>query len=397
MTANRSVVAVAVLLAACGHRAATNEVRPADDAPVRVHTAAAVSQPTPATLDVNGTLAADEQSDLTSIVAGRVMQVFVERGAVVSEGDPIAQIRDADFRLQAAAANASVEQARARLGITDGASEAAFDPQQTAEVQTAAANRDLAVDTLTRTEQLAQHGAVSQAELDRARAQAQAARQQYESAVNGARGAVVALHAARVQLAQAGSNMRESTLRAPFSGEIADRYIDVGEYVMPTTRIVSLVKTDVLRLEVQVPQADIGQIHVGQPVAVHVDAFPSETFTATIRYISAAVRADTRGLAVEATVPNPDGRLRPGLFASGRVDLGTQRETVDVPAAAVLDQAGTHRAFVVVSGRISERVLTVVSRDDQHVLVSDGVHAGETLATSDLEALADGQSVQPVQ
>src|SRR6185295_3116966 len=121
-----------------------------------------------------------------------------------------------------------------------------------------------------------------------------AARQQYESAVNGARGAVVALHAARVQLAQAGTNMRESTLRAPFSGEIADRFVDVGEYVMPTTRIVSLVKTDVLRLEVQVPQTDIGQIHVGQPVAVHVDAFPTETFTATIRYISAAVRADTR-------------------------------------------------------------------------------------------------------
>jgi membrane fusion protein (multidrug efflux system) len=170
--------------------------------------------------------------------------------------------------------------------------------------------------------------------------------------------------------------------------------VDVGEYVSPASRIVSLVKTDPLRLEVQVPQQNIGAIREGQTVQLHIDAFPNETFTGTVRYISAAVRADTRGLSVEATVSNTDGRLRPGLFASARIDLGRMRETVELPSTAVLDEAGTHRAFVVVNGHISERVLTIVDRDEQHVLISEGVRAGEQVVVEGIERLADGQAVR---
>lgn len=394
MNAFRASLLVGVCLAGCGPKAAQDGATTARDAPAHVQTAVAVARPTPDTLDVNGTLAADQQSDLTSVVAGRVTQVFVERGAKVNEGDPIVRLRDVDYRLQAAAANAAVDQARARLGLAPGQNEAGFDPSRTAEAQAAAANRDLAVDTLARTEQLARQGAVSQAELDRARATAQGAREQYDSVVNGVRGALVALRAARVQLAQAGQNVRESTLRAPFSGEIAERYIDVGEFVSPASRIVSLVKTDPLRLEVQVPQQNIGAIRVGQPVTIHVDAFPDETFTGTVRYISAAVRTDTRGLGVDATVPNADGRLRPGLFASARIDLGRQRDVVELPAAAVLDEAGAHRAFVIANGRVSERVLTIADRDERHVRVSAGVRAGESVAIDGLDRLVDGQTVR---
>jgi len=394
MNAFRVSLFVGVCLAGCGPKAAQDGVRQESDAPAHVTTAAAVARPTPDTLDVNGTLAADQQSDLTSIVPGRVTQVYVERGAKVNEGDPIVRLRDVDFRLQAAAANAAVEQARARLGLAPGQNESGFDPGHTSEAQAAAVNRDLAADTLTRTERLAQQGAVSQAELDRARAGAQGAQQQYDSVVNGARGALVALRAARVQLAQAGQNVRESTLRAPFAGEIAERYVDVGEFVSPASRIVSLVKTDPLRLEVQVPQRNIGSIRVGQTVAIRVDAFPEETFAGTVRYISAAVRTDTRGLGVDALVPNADGRLRPGLFASARIDLGRQRNVVELPAAAVLDEAGAHRAFVIVGHRVSERVLTIVDRDERHVLVSDGVRAGENVATEGIERLVDDQTVR---
>lgn len=394
MNAFRASLLVGMCLAGCSSSAPQDGVASASDAPAHYATAAAVARPTPDTLQVNGTLAADQQSDLTSIVPGRVTQVFVERGAKVDEGDPIVRLRDVDYRLQAAAANAAVDQARARLGLQPGQNETSFDPARTSEAQAAAANRDLAVDTLARTEQLAQHGAVSQAELDRARAGAQGAREQFDSVINGVRGALVALRAARVQLAQAGQNVRESTLRAPFAGEIAERYVDVGEYVSPASRIVSLVKTDPLRLEVQVPQQNIGAIRVGQSVAIRVDAFPDETFTGTVRYISAAVRTDTRGLGVDATVPNSEGRLRPGLFASARIDLGRQREVVELPVAGVLDEAGAHRAFVIANGRVSERVLTIVDRDERHVRVSSGVRAGENVAIEHLEQLVDGQVVR---
>src|SRR5262249_2112160 len=100
--ARTALLPVVLLVAAgCGHKAETNDVQQANDAPIAVRTAAATSHPTPDTLDVNGTLAADQQSDLTSIVPGRVTEVFVERGAKVNEGDPIVKLRDVDFRLQA--------------------------------------------------------------------------------------------------------------------------------------------------------------------------------------------------------------------------------------------------------------------------------------------------------
>jgi RND family efflux transporter MFP subunit len=386
---------VALALAGCGQKATSpGEVRPTNETvvvPVRV--AAAAPRPLPSTLRVNGPLVADQQSDVTGVVPGRVVEVLVERGSVVAAGDPLVRLRDVDYRLQAASASAAVAAAQARLGITD--TRAPVRPEDTAEVRAAAANRDLADESLRRAEQLSQTGAMSQAELDRARAGATAAREQYNSALNGMRGAAVSLTLARVSLQQAGTAVRESIVRAPFAGEIADRFVDVGEFVAPQMRVVSLVKTDPLRMEMPVPQENVAAIIRGQTVAIHVDAYPLREFTGTIRYISASVRADTRSLTVEATVPNADGVLRPGMFATASIDLGGTREGVAVPVAAVLREAGVNRVFVVgAGGLIEERVVSVASADAESVVIAEGVRAGERLAVEALDRLADGVRVQ---
>jgi RND family efflux transporter MFP subunit len=338
---------------------------------------------------------AEQQSDVTGVVPGRVVEVLVRRGDVVAEGAPLVRLRDVDYRLQAAAARAALEQAQARLGM-DGTGRVPR-PEDTAEVRAAAASRDLAEDGLRRAERLAESGALAQAELDRARAQAAAARAQYDQALNGMRSASAALAQARVAIGQASTAVRESIVRAPFAGEIAEVFVDPGEYVAPQMRVVSLVSTHPLRLEMPVPQEQLAAVARGQAVQVRVPAFPERVFAGVVRRISAAVRADTRALTVEAEVPNEDGALRPGMFARARVELGTTTEGARVPANALLSEAGSHRVFVIGEGSvIEERVVTLAERDGETAVLSGGLRAGERVATSRLDRLTDGVRVAVV-
>ena len=216
-----AVLFLALGLAACGPKTPTpGEVRPTNESvPIPVRVAAAAPRALPRMLRVNGPLVADQQSDVTGVVPGRVTAVLVERGDVVAEGAPLVRLRDVDYRLQAAGANAALQQAQARLGITG--ARASVRPEDTAEVRSAIANRELADESLRRAEQLSQTGAMSQAELDRARATATAAREQYNSALNGMRGAAVALgvevHAPAVRgdhaVARRGRRMRDGASR----------------------------------------------------------------------------------------------------------------------------------------------------------------------------------------
>jgi RND family efflux transporter MFP subunit len=389
----RRALPLVLLLAACGQGGgATNGNGSAEhDEPFSVEVAVAAAREIPVTLTLDGTLLADEDSNITSVVPGRVLEVLVERGSRVEAGAPLLRLRDVDYRLQARAANAQLDQARARLGIEEGQAPPA--PADTPEVRAARATADLARTTLERSEELMRRGALSQQELDEVRNRAATADSQYQSALNNARAAVASLASAQVALNQASTSVNEAVVRAPFAGEIADRMVSVGEFVAPQTPLVTLVRTDPLRIEVQVPQQSLRAVRVGQRVEVRVDALPDETFQATIRYVSAAVRRDTRGLMVEAVIENDDGLLRPGMFARARIDTGETKQTAVVPARAVLSLAGVERVFVVRDGSIEERVVTIADRTSEEVVIDTGVEAGEQVATDHVGELADGMHV----
>jgi membrane fusion protein (multidrug efflux system) len=360
-------------------------------APVRVTLATAQARQVPDVLSATGTLVPDQQSQVTALVPGRVTAVLVERGAQVREGDAMLRLRDTDYRANAATATAAVGQARARLGL-DGTS-GRFDPEAAAEVRAAAAQRDIADDGLRRAEQLHTSGSMSDAEYQRVLLQATAAREQHRSAVNGTRASYFAYQQAREVLATAQRSVADSVVRAPFSGEVAERTANVGEYVTAQRAVVTLVKIDPLRMEIQIPQERFAQVRPDQAVEVRVDAWPDRVFRGTLRYISAAVRTDTRALVAEAVIPNAERVLRPGLFATARIALGTQRAAVAIPARAVLSEAGTSRVFVVVNGRAQARVVSVLERQGDDVLIERGIAPGERLATDNLPRLGDGVAV----
>jgi len=355
-------------------------------------TATAQAREVPATLDVSGTLLADEESHVSPIVPGRVVEVLVERGSVVAEGDPLVRLRDTDYRLQLSAAHAQLDQARARLGITEGGSIPA--PDTTAEVRSAQAQMELNDTALTRAEGLAQRGVFTQSQLDQARAQATSSREAYASALQNARASIASLASAQTSLRQASTSVGESIVRAPFAGEIATRDVSPGEWVTSASRLVTLVRTNPVRIEVQIPQEQIFEVHENQEVEVRVDA-TEHVFTGTVRYISASVDATSRGLIVEAVVPNGDEqyRLRPGMFAHARISLGRSTTMASVPASAVLTQAGVSRVFIVRDGHIVESVVSIDSRDTESVTVSRGISAGDVVAVARLEELADGMRI----
>lgn len=383
------------LLAGCDRGKA--EPAPADPGPaakerIAVKTVAAERREQPDVLELTASLLPDEESRVTPLVGGRVSRVFVERGAKVKEGAPLVQLRNADYRTAADAARAALQQARARLGIGAGEEER-FEPAQSADVLAADANRRLAEDAAARAEKLSEGGAVSAAELEASRQRAAAAREQYAATLNGVRGSLVALKNAKLSLEQAERNLSDSTVRAPFAGEVAMRSVSVGEYVAPQQPVVTLVRTDPLRLELEIPQAEIARVREGQRVELRVDAYPDRTFMGTLRYVGVAIAKQSRALTVEAVVPNADGALRPGLFVKARVLIGGQRELVAVPRSAVFELGGTRRAFVVIDHRVQERVLAVVGNEGDAVLVNEGLQPLERVADGQLDRLSDGQVV----
>ncbi len=358
---------------------------------VRVRLVVAAPREVADVLQATGTLMPDQQSALTPLVAGRVVAVLVERGQRVNEGDPILRLRDVDYRSQAASAQAAVNQARARLGITDGAG--AFDPERASEVRAAAAQRDMAEDSLRRAEGLHTSGAMSDADYNRVSSQASAAREQYRSALNMTRAGWFAYQQSREVVSAAQRAVADSVVRAPFAGEIAERTIAAGEYVTPQRAVVTLVRTDPLRMELQIPQERIARVRRGQTVDIRVDAYPERVFRATVQYISAAVRAETRSLVAEAVLPNADHLLRPGLFATARVDLGTRRAVLAIPSRALVNEAGVQRVYVVANGRATERVVTVAERDGDTALIERGLNPNERVVVEGVADVRDGSAV----
>jgi membrane fusion protein (multidrug efflux system) len=143
-----------------------------------------------------------------------------------------------------------------------------------------------------------------------------------------------------------------------------------------------------------VPEQHVSLIKVGQQVRLAVDAYSGEEFAATIRFISPALRTDQRALTVEAVASNPDGRLKPGLFATALVQQPDAAPALLVPDAAVETVAGTSRVYVVKVNRVEERIVTLGEKVDAKVEIRTGISKGETVASEPKGRLADGQQVK---
>lgn len=379
------------LLPGCRRTEAKPEAK-SEEAPkaISVTLARAEERRLPATLDVTGTLMPDAQTEIPAEPEQRIVEISVERGQMVSAGQVIARLDAEDAKNILREAEAIETQIRERLGLVNGQS---FDPVKTPEVQQARATLDRAEADFRRFAQLLDEGAISRAEHDLRRADYLAAKAQYETTINQMRQLYQSLLAQRVRVAMGKKAVEDTVVRAPFAGLIAERHVNIGRFMKKGDRIATLVRIDPLRIELTVPEGAVAAIRKGQKVSFAVQSYPDRRFQGIIAYVGPALKAESRALVAEAIVPNPQGQLLPGLFATASIELPATHASIVIPAAAVRNEGGVFQAFVARNDRAELRIVQLGREAGGQVEIVRGIQAGESVVARATPALADGAPI----
>ncbi|MDT7807279.1 MAG: hypothetical protein QOJ70_1092 [Acidobacteriota bacterium] len=390
-------------------------------APILVTTATAAAREVPSYVEATGSLVAEETSDVATQASGQVISTPVGVGAFVHQGDVIARLNDRDARLRllqmqagVQQAVAGVRQAEARLGLRPGGS---FEASSIPEVRGAGSNLEQAQAQLRLAEanekryrELVETGDVAMSVYDQyrtardtARAQVNVARQQLEAAVNTARqsnqavqSAEAGVESARSQVAIAQKAVADTIIRAPYAGYVSNRPVAVGEYVTPASVVATVLRTNPIKLQLLVPEADAPHVTPGMGVSLEVDAFRDRKFAGQVSAVNPAIDPASRSATVEALVPNPDNALRSGMFATARIARQGGSHAVYVPRAAVFSDQNTqsYRVFVIQNETAKLRVVQIGTEEGDTIQILSGVEADETVATSNLQQLFEGARVR---
>ncbi len=296
-----------------------------------------------------GTLVAVRAVTLSAELTGKVQQIQFESGTSVRKGDLLVRLDTSAEQAQLASARADAALARANLE---------------------------------RAKSLRAGEANSVADLDAARARAE----QAEAAV------------ANLQ-----ATIAKKMIRAPFDGRIAIRQVELGQVLAPGTPIASLQSVTPIHAEFSLPQQALAQLKEGQRVHVQTDAFPGATWDGEITTINPEVDVATRNVRVRGTFPNPDGRLRPGMFAKVDIVSSDQRQVLVIPATAALYAPYGDSVYVLEEKRgesgqppttvAHQKFVRLGERRGDFVEVQSGLSAGETVVSAGAFKLRNGVAV----
>lgn len=298
------------------------------------------------TTESPGTLSAVNGAELSTELGGIVHEIHFDSGQRVVEGDRLISL---DTRADRA------------------------------DLESLVAARNLAEQELQRQRRLVEQQSGSRADLDRRQSEFDQAR------------ARVAAQQARID---------QKTLRAPFDGIAGIRRVNPGQYVAPGTPLVALQSVDPIYADFELPERELARLREGIDVSVRVDAWPGEDFAGTLTAIEPAVQASTRTVAVQATLDNPDEKLRPGMFARVELNLDEAVEQVVIPQTAIRYSPYGNSVFIVEGSgddaRVRQHFVTTGATRGDLVAVSEGLDAGQTVASSGLLKLQNDTPVNIV-
>lgn len=303
----------------------------------------------PATLGVIGTMEAVHGVVVSADLPGTVDRINFDSGKAVRQGDVLVEL--------------DTKQERAQLASLE-------------------AQRDLAKINFGRMQQLVNEGVISRAEYDQAVAQQRAT---------------------EANVAEVRATIARKTIRAPFSGILGIRKVNLGQYLAGGNPIVPLQSLNPIYVNFGVPQQAVGQIKVGRTLRITSDEFPGKVFTGRVTALDSVVDSATRNIQVQATLSNPDGKLRPGSFVQVEVAVGAPQDVVALPASAINYAPYGDSVFVITDmkdqkgesyrGVRQQFVKLGGSRGDQ-IAVTSGVNPGDEVVTSGVFKLRNGAHVQ---
>ncbi len=287
-----------------------------------------------------GQIEAMQSIELRPDVEGRLVQILVREGSPVAQGTALFKIDDAELKAQVA----QIE-----------------------------AERDLARQSLTRTRDLLQQKASSQAELERAEA---------------------TMRSNEAQLDRLKTRLARTLVRAPFAGVMGQRFVSLGDYVTSDTRLAALQTVSPQRASFQVPERYAEQLRPGQSVTFRVAALPGREFTGKVDFVDPIVQLPGRTIMVKARVPNPRRELQAGMFIEARLATAVRPDAVVIPEDAVLPLQGSNFVWVVADGKATRRQVELGVRTPGFVEVKSGVEQAEQVVVGGRERLAEGAPVQ---
>jgi membrane fusion protein (multidrug efflux system) len=321
---------------------------------IPVAVATAIKRDVPVVVRATGTFTPDESSDVAAQVSGQVLKPLVNVGDMVKAGQPLVLLDDRDARLRLDEARASLERAEA-------------DAQQ-------------AKSDARRSGELFQRGFTPRSDFERLAAQDT--------------GAHAAVAQARAQVASAQKAVDDTIVRAPFPGHVTARPVAAGEYVMPASKIATVVRIQPIKLDMSVKEADAVKMGRGMVVQAEVSGYPGVLFAGAVSALNVAIDPNSRAMMVEATFPNPDGRMTPGMFGTVQIRLSATETGVFAPTDAVLKVADAAAVYVIAGGRAQLRVVQLGEQRNGMTRVASGLDEGAVVATNNLDKLFDGASVR---
>ena len=285
---------------------------------------------------------------------GRILQMLVDRGDSVKAGDPIA-------KLDARQASRNLDAMKVQ--------------KQLASTQAAQADRDCA-----RAEELHKEGVIATADVQQADARCEAARLQVK--------------AAEAQASIIDIAVGDAVVRAPFDGIVSKQLTDEGSFVQPPSPVIELQQIDPVTVVLQVPAVHVGLISMGQTVGIELpDLTELGRLSGTVTRIAPSLTRDTRALIVEVALPNPDGKLRGGLFARGQIEVG-KKKSAAIPTTAVVDREDRLRFYEVRGGVAYQHILDRMEPQEGYYRAPADLAAGSQVVSGPAASLRDGDTVK---
>ncbi|PWT94852.1 MAG: hypothetical protein C5B55_02135 [Blastocatellia bacterium] len=314
----------------------------------------------------------DRMAVIGPVNEGRLVRLYAGQGSHVRKGQKLADLESADID-QAEAdylkALADAENARRTTAAEVKLAQETYDRTKALYEKTIVPGKNL---------QSAEH------DLDVAKANAESSLAQTKAALTAARRRLLILGMKDADidgLIKRPNLTATFSLNSPIDGIVVERNATIGATVGTDANVFKIIDISRVWIDANVFEKDLERVRNGQPVKLTVPAFPGTTFSGRVIYVSTVVDPDTRSVKVRTEVPNPDGRLKPDMFANVEIVTEMNRTAISVPESAVLDDGGKSIVFVAENNGYEKRVVTAGIRGNNRVEIVDGLRAGDHVVT----------------
>ncbi len=384
-------IALGGALAGCSSASTGAETSGRETPAKAVQTEAVRREDVKRTVYISGTLAAENEVTVSSQAEGVVSRILADLGDRVLAGQVLVELDREKLQYNLDQQKAALARSLAKYGAAEPGKLPPI--EQTPDVKRAAAELNQARQNFDRASELNKRQLVPKQALDDADAALRAKQASYDLAIQGARNMAADVDAASAAAKLADRELRDASIRAPFDGYVQRRLVSLGELVKAQMPVMSIVRVDPLKVTAEIPEGLAPWVQGGQPVDLQVDAYPDRVFTGKVSRISPTVNPQTRAFPFEALVPNGEGLLKPGTFVKVKLTTDHVEPMLTLPYAALQYRYGVNRAFVVQGDRIVGHELKLGDRLGDRIEILGGVAAGDVVAMTDVDNLADGMKV----